>query len=99
MRARQRFLTGMAGVCLGNGLLALSFGLDRSLGAATTVALVGAAVAAVGAAAVLFVARTNPDEFEFTGSKTKRYAPTAVLVGGLVTVFAGSINLALAAVG
>lgn len=100
MRTHRRFRTGMTGVCLGNGLLALGFVLDGSLvGSAGMIALAGAAVAMAGAAAIRYVIRTNPEEFEFTGSAVKRHAPTVVLVGGFATVFAGASNLALAVLG
>ncbi|MUV91096.1 hypothetical protein GJ629_15360, partial [Halapricum sp. CBA1109] len=82
MTLHRRYTAGMAGICLGNAGLAVAFVLDGSLlGPMTTIAAVGATLAAVGAAVVLGVALTDPGSFTFEGSTAARIAPSAVLAG------------------
>ena len=100
MRTHRQFAAGMAGLCLGNGLLALSFALDQSLvGSAAMIALAGTVATTVGAAVILCVTWASPETFEFTGSPVKRHTPTVVLIGGVAAASAGALNLALAVVG
>ena len=91
MTSHRRFVYGLLCTCLGNALLAVSFLLDGGIG--RTIVLFGALVALAGTATLTYVATDNPSGFSFDGSA--RHAPTLVLVGGLVSVLAGTVNLAL----
>jgi hypothetical protein len=97
MSAHRRFVAGMAGLCLGNALLAGGYLLDRSLlGPVTLFALVGSALAAVGAGVVLYVAVSDPEQFSFEESSAAHRAPLVALAGGAGAVLAGLVNLAVA---
>ena len=86
----------MAGVSLGNALLAGGYALDGTLlGPFTTVALVCAAVGSVGSGGIAYLAYTSPDTFEFEDSF---HLPTILLFGGIATVLAGVMNVVLAVV-
>jgi len=99
MSLSRRFAVGVAGVSLGNALIAGSYALDGTLlGPITMVALAGAAIGSVGSGVIAYVAYTDPDTFEFGDSRLHQYFPTVFLVGGFATVFAGVMIFVLALV-
>lgn len=96
MTLRRRFATGLAGVCLGNGLLTLSYVFDQTLlGPFTVPALAGTALGAVGSAITLYTVHTNRDKFDFADSGIQWYFPQITFVSGIVVVIAGLLTLAL----
>lgn len=100
MATHRRFIFGLAGTSLGNGLLAVSFLLDGGVaGLGATVALLGAIVAMAGTATLAYIAHDDHRAFSFEGSTAARQAPTLVLVGGVVSLLAGTVNLALLVLG
>ncbi|MXR51249.1 hypothetical protein GRX03_06480 [Halovenus sp. WSH3] len=100
MNDRRRFRTGIGGLCLGNGLLAVGFVFDQSLPGIVRLAVVaGATLGVVGPVIILYASLSDSEQFGFAGSGVKRRAPTGVLVSGLLTVVAGSLNLARVLVG
>ena len=96
MSLHRRFVCGLAGVCLGNALLAVGFAFGAVEGLGARVGLFGATLAVAGTGLLGYVAVDDPTPFNFEHSRVARHAPTLVLVAGSVSVLAGAVNLALA---
>ena len=99
MSLSRRFAVGVAGVSLGNGLIAISHALDGTLlGPVSMVALAGAAICAVGSGIIAYFAYTSPETFDFEDSRLHQYFATIFFIGGAATILAGVMILTLAVV-
>lgn len=93
MSTQRRYAAGMAGISLGNGLLATSYLLDRTLlGPFTTLALVSTSLAALAAAVSLYATCVRTDDADLRGST----GATITVAGGIAAILGGLISLSFA---
>jgi hypothetical protein len=98
--SHRTFRAGLVSLAVGQGLLVCSLLLGQhSIQLVDILVIVGAVLSGLGAAILSYLTAVEPDQFEFSGSTPRRHAPTAVLIGGVLMILAGAVNLAVALLG